>query len=396
MIEQIITFEAMEQAVSLFGSFDENIRMIEKEYNVSIVSRGSDLKIMGDAENVSRAVRAVNSLLTLINKGETLSEQNVRYVLSLVNEGNEDKLSAMTTDSICITAKGRPVKPKTLGQKKYTQAIDNNTITFGVGPAGTGKTYLAVAMAVTAFRAKEVNRIILTRPAVEAGEKLGFLPGDLQSKVDPYLRPLYDALFDMLGAENFQRYQERGAIEVAPLAYMRGRTLDDSFIILDEAQNTTPEQMKMFLTRLGFRSKMVVTGDITQIDLPDGKQSCLKKVLNILKNVNDIEIVCHQKILNRAKLLHHLIHLILRCHTHSVTDLIHLSLHLEQIRKCALQDIADCHPLLKNRMLVKITGANVLRPLNFSLIRLKFSSDNAHERRFSLSVRADKSNVLSF
>ena len=243
MIEQIITFEAMEQAVSLFGSFDENIRMIEKEYNVSIVSRGSDLKIMGDAENVSRAVRAVNSLLTLINKGETLSEQNVRYVLSLVNEGNEDKLSAMTTDSICITAKGRPVKPKTLGQKKYTQAIDNNTITFGVGPAGTGKTYLAVAMAVTAFRAKEVNRIILTRPAVEAGEKLGFLPGDLQSKVDPYLRPLYDALFDMLGAENFQRYQERGAIEVAPLAYMRGRTLDDSFIILDEAQNTTPEQM---------------------------------------------------------------------------------------------------------------------------------------------------------
>ncbi len=291
MIEQIITFEAMEQAVSLFGSFDENIRMIEKEYNVSVVSRGSDLKIMGDAENVSRAVRAVNSLLTLINRGETLSEQNVRYVLSLVNEGNEDKLSAMTTDSICITAKGRPVKPKTLGQKKYTQAINNNTITFGVGPAGTGKTYLAVAMAVTAFRAKEVNRIILTRPAVEAGEKLGFLPGDLQSKVDPYLRPLYDALFDMLGAENFQRYQERGAIEVAPLAYMRGRTLDDSFIILDEAQNTTPEQMKMFLTRLGFRSKMVVTGDITQIDLPDGKQSGLKKVLNILKNVNDIEIV---------------------------------------------------------------------------------------------------------
>lgn len=291
MIEQIITFEAMEQAVSLFGSFDENIRMIEKEYNVSIVSRGSDLKIMGDAENVSRAVRAVNSLLTLINKGETLSEQNVRYVLSLVNEGNEDKLSAMTTDSICITAKGRPVKPKTLGQKKYTQAIDNNTITFGVGPAGTGKTYLAVAMAVTAFRAKEVNRIILTRPAVEAGEKLGFLPGDLQSKVDPYLRPLYDALFDMLGAENFQRYQERGAIEVAPLAYMRGRTLDDSFIILDEAQNTTPEQMKMFLTRLGFNSKMVITGDVTQIDLPDGKRSGLVEATKILKNVDDIKTI---------------------------------------------------------------------------------------------------------
>lgn len=308
MIEQIITFEAMEQAISLFGSFDENIRMIEREYSVSIVSRGSDLKVMGDAENVSLAVRAINSLLTLINKGETLSEQNVRYVLSLVNEGNEDKLSTMTTDSICITSKGRPVKPKTLGQKNYTKAIEDNTITFGVGPAGTGKTYLAVAMAVTAFRAKEVNRIILTRPAVEAGEKLGFLPGDLQSKVDPYLRPLYDALFDMLGAENFQRYQERGAIEVAPLAYMRGRTLDDSFIILDEAQNTTPEQMKMFLTRLGFRSKMVVTGDITQIDLPDGKQSGLKKVLNILRDVDDIEIVrFNQKDVVRHRLVQDII-----------------------------------------------------------------------------------------
>lgn len=308
MIEQIITFDAMEQAVSLFGSFDENIRMIEREYRVSIVSRGSDLKVVGDAENVSLAVRAINSLLTLINKGETLSEQNIRYVLSLVNEGNEDKLSAMTTDTICITSKGRPVKPKTLGQKGYTKAIQDNTITFGVGPAGTGKTYLAVAMAVTAFRAKEVNRIILTRPAVEAGEKLGFLPGDLQSKVDPYLRPLYDALFDMLGAENFQRYQERGAIEVAPLAYMRGRTLDDSFIILDEAQNTTPEQMKMFLTRLGFRSKMVVTGDITQIDLPDGKQSGLKKVLNILKDVDDIEIVrFNQKDVVRHRLVQDII-----------------------------------------------------------------------------------------
>lgn len=291
MTEQTITIEAMDQAVSLFGSFDENIRMIEREFGVSIVSRGSDLKIMGDAEDVSKAVRTINSLLVLIGKGEALTDQNVRYVLSLVNEGNEDKIASMTNDSICITAKGRPVKPKTLGQKKYTQAIDEHTITFGVGPAGTGKTYLAVAMAVTAFRAKQVNRIILTRPAVEAGEKLGFLPGDLQSKVDPYLRPLYDALFDMLGAENFQNYQERGAIEVAPLAYMRGRTLDDSFIILDEAQNTTPEQMKMFLTRLGFRSKMVVTGDITQIDLPDGKKSGLKTVLNVLKDVDDIEII---------------------------------------------------------------------------------------------------------
>lgn len=288
--EQIITFDAMEQAVSLFGSFDENIKLIEKEFAVSIISRGSDLKIVGNAENVSFAVRAVNALLTLINKGETLSDQNVRYAIGLVKEGNDDKLAKMATDTVCITAKGKPIKAKTIGQKKYCEAINKNTITFGVGPAGTGKTYLAVALAVTAFRAKQVDKIILTRPAVEAGEKLGFLPGDLQSKVDPYLRPLYDALFDMLGAENFQKYQERGSIEVAPLAYMRGRTLDDSFIILDEAQNTTPEQMKMFLTRLGFNSKMVVTGDITQIDLPAGKKSGLTKVMRILKNVDDIEI----------------------------------------------------------------------------------------------------------
>ena len=291
MIEKIVTLEGVEQAVALFGSFDENIKMVESEFSVSIVSRGSDLKIMGDDENVSKAERAIKSLLVFIAKGEPLTEQNIRYVMTLVNEGNEDKLNSMTTDTICITSKGRPVKPKTIGQRNYTEAIKNNTITFGIGPAGTGKTYLAVAMAVTAFRAKEVSRIILTRPAVEAGEKLGFLPGDLQSKVDPYLRPLYDALFEMLGAENFQRYQERGAIEVAPLAYMRGRTLDDSFIILDEAQNTTPEQMKMILTRLGFRSKMVVTGDITQIDLPDGKKSGLKTVMHILRNVDDIEII---------------------------------------------------------------------------------------------------------
>ena len=308
MIEQIVELEATEQAVALFGSFDENIRMVEREFSVSIVSRGADLKIMGDAENVDKAKRAVNSLLIYIKRGEPLTEQNVRYVLSLVNEGNEDKLSSMPTGSICITSKGKPIKPKTLGQRKYTEAIKNNTITFGVGPAGTGKTYLAVAMAVTAFRAKEVNRVILTRPAVEAGEKLGFLPGDLQSKVDPYLRPLYDALFDMLGAENFQRYQERGSIEVAPLAYMRGRTLDDSFIILDEAQNTTAEQMKMFLTRLGFNSKMVVTGDITQIDLPEGKKSGLTTVLNILKNVDDIEIVrFNQKDVVRHRLVQDII-----------------------------------------------------------------------------------------
>ena len=226
----------------------------------------------------------------IINRGEALSEQNVRYVLSLVNDGNDDRLSEMTGDCVCITAKGKPIKPKTLGQKKYLESIKNNTITLGAGPAGTGKTYLAVAMAVNAFRAKEVNRIILTRPAVEAGEKLGFLPGDLQQKFDPYLRPLYDALFDMLGAESFQRYQERGSIEVAPLAYMRGRTLDDSFIILDEAQNTTREQMKMFLTRLGFNSKIVVTCDITQIDLPDGKKSGLVEAMKILRGIDDIAI----------------------------------------------------------------------------------------------------------
>ncbi len=291
MFEQIINVDRMEQAVSLFGSFDENIKLIEKEFSVAVISRGSELKVTGEAENVQKGVRAINGLLTLINRGESLSDQNVRYVLSLVNEGNEDKLEHMAADCVCITSKGKPVKPKTLGQKKYIETIRKNTITLGVGPAGTGKTYLAVAMAVTAFRAKEINRIILTRPAVEAGEKLGFLPGDLQQKVDPYLRPLYDALFDMLGAENFQKHQERGDIEVAPLAYMRGRTLDDSFIILDEAQNTTGEQMKMFLTRLGFNSKMVVTGDVTQIDLPDGKKSGLKEAMRILKNIEDIGVV---------------------------------------------------------------------------------------------------------
>lgn len=291
MFEQIINIDRMEQAVSLFGSFDENVKLIEKEFSVSVVSRGSDLKITGEPENVSAAARAVGGLLTLINKGEALSEQNVRYVISLVREGSENKLRSMSDDCICITAKGKPVKAKNLGQKKYIESIKDNTVVLGVGPAGTGKTYLAVAMAVSAFRAKEINRIILTRPAVEAGEKLGFLPGDLQQKVDPYLRPLYDALFDMLGAENFQKYQERGNIEVAPLAYMRGRTLDDSFIILDEAQNTTPEQMKMFLTRLGFNSKIVVTGDITQMDLPDGKRSGLVEAMKVLRHVEDVETV---------------------------------------------------------------------------------------------------------
>ena len=290
MLEQIISVDRMEQAVSLFGSFDENIRLIEQHYGVDVVTRGTDIKISGEPEAVTKAVRAVKGLLQLINRGEQLNEQNVRYVLMLVDEGSEEELPQLSSDSICITAKGRPVKPKTLGQKKYVEAIRDNTIVLGVGPDGTGKTYLAVAMAVSAFRAKEVNRIILTRPAVEAGESLGFLPGDLQSKVDPYLRPLYDALFDMLGSETYNKYMERGNIEVAPLAYMRGRTLDDSFIILDEAQNTTPEQMKMFLTRLGFNSKMVITGDVTQIDLPGERKSGLKEVMRILKGVEDISI----------------------------------------------------------------------------------------------------------
>lgn len=291
MTEQIINIDRMEQAVALFGTFDENIRLIQNEYMVSVVCRDSELKISGEPENVSKAAKVIESLLGLINRGEALSDQNVRYCMSLVNEGNEHRIEQIAGDCICITSRGKPVKPKTLGQKSYCNAIRQNTVTFGVGPAGTGKTYLAVAMAVTAFRAREVNRIILTRPAVEAGEKLGFLPGDLQSKVDPYLRPLYDALFDMLGAETYQKYVEKGNIEVAPLAYMRGRTLDDSFIILDEAQNTTREQMKMFLTRLGFNSKMVITGDITQIDLPNGVRSGLKDAVRILKDIDGIETI---------------------------------------------------------------------------------------------------------
>jgi phosphate starvation-inducible PhoH-like protein len=232
----------------------------------------------------------VEGLLSLAAKGEAIDEQKVRYLIDLVKSGNDDKIGAMAQDVICVTAKGKPIKAKTLGQQKYMKAIAKNTITIGVGPAGTGKTYLAVAAAVAAFRERTVNRIILTRPAVEAGERLGFLPGDLQNKVDPYLRPLYDALYDMLGPETFQKYQERGSIEVAPLAYMRGRTLDDSFIILDEAQNTTKEQMKMFLTRLGFGSKIVITGDVTQIDLPGDKISGLKDALRVLEGVKDIAI----------------------------------------------------------------------------------------------------------
>ena len=280
----------MEEAVNLFGSFDENIRLLEAEFQVQAVNRGGEIVVSGEPENVMLAVKAVQALLTLSGKGENITDQHVRYVIGLVRSGQSERSSELTQDVICITSKGRPVKPKTIGQKEYVNAILKQTVTIGVGPAGTGKTYLAVAAAVAAFRDKQVNRIILTRPAVEAGERLGFLPGDLQNKVDPYLRPLYDALYDMLGAETFQKYQERGSIEVAPLAYMRGRTLDDSFIILDEAQNTTREQMKMFLTRLGFGSKIVITGDVTQIDLPDDKVSGLKDAVRVLDGVKDIAI----------------------------------------------------------------------------------------------------------
>ncbi len=289
-MEQRISIERLEQAINLFGSFDENIRLIESEFHVTVANREGELRVNGEPEDTMLACKALSALLTLSNRGEAINEQNVRYVIGLAHSGQEEKIGELTQDVICISAKGRPIKPKTIGQKEYVDSISQNTVTIGVGPAGTGKIYLAVAAAVAAFRERKINRIILTRPAVEAGERLGFLPGDLQSKVDPYLRPLYDALFDMLGAETYQKYLERGNIEVAPLAYMRGRTLDDSFIILDEAQNTSCEQMKMFLTRMGFGSKMVITGDATQIDLPADKLSGLKQAVRVLKNVEGIGI----------------------------------------------------------------------------------------------------------
>lgn len=291
MTERTINAERVEQLIDVFGSFDENIKKIETEFHVRVTNRNEELKIAGeDEESVFLAARAIEGLLALAAKGEQIDEQKVHYLLGLVRSGDDDKIGQIAKDVVCVTAKGRPVKAKTIGQQKYLKAIEKNTITIGVGPAGTGKTYLAVAEAVAAFRAKTVNRIILTRPAVEAGERLGFLPGDLQNKVDPYLRPLYDALFDMLGPDTYNKYLERGNIEVAPLAYMRGRTLDDSFIILDEAQNTTREQMKMFLTRLGFGSKIVITGDVTQIDLPADKTSGLKEAIRVLSDVEDIAI----------------------------------------------------------------------------------------------------------
>lgn len=288
MAEKNIELDSVETAASVFGNCDRNIRLLEKEFSVTAVCRGTALRLSGEEPNVAAAARAVEGMLLLTENHTPLEDQTVHYCMSLAHDGKEKRVKELTEDFITVTVKGRPIRPKTLGQKEYLKAIQSHAITFGVGPAGTGKTYLAVAMAVKAFKSKDVSRIILTRPAVEAGEKLGFLPGDLQQKVDPYLRPLYDGLFDLLGAETYERLVEKQIIEVAPLAYMRGRTLDDSFIILDEAQNTTPEQMKMFLTRIGFGSKAVITGDVTQIDLPDGKTSGLKEASRVLMDVPDI------------------------------------------------------------------------------------------------------------
>ena len=290
-MERHIEADRIELVINLFGSFDENVRLIEKELDVAIINRGSDIKIGGEPEMVDKAVSAVNALLAMASRGENIGEQEVRYVMSQVETGNEEQLEDLGKDVICINSRGVPIKAKTLGQKTYLKTIKENAVVFGIGPAGTGKTYLAVAAAVNAFKNKEVDKIILTRPAIEAGESLGFLPGDMQEKVDPYLRPLYDALGEMLGYENFHKNLERGIIEVAPLAYMRGRTLDNAFIILDEAQNTTAEQMKMFLTRMGFSSHIVVTGDVTQIDLPRDKKSGLRDAEIVLKNVEGIEFV---------------------------------------------------------------------------------------------------------
>lgn len=289
--EKTINLNKIESAMNLFGKYDENIRLIEETFTVRIVSRGEELKILGVPDQVSKAHRVVEQLINMAERGELITRQNVNYIMQLVNDDIPDISGDYLKDCLCLTSRGKQIKAKTHGQKEYINAVKNNDIAFSIGPAGTGKTYLAVAMAVTAFRNKDVNRIVLTRPAVEAGEKLGFLPGDLQNKVDPYLRPLYDALFDILGSETYFKLLEKNMIEIAPLAYMRGRTLDDSFIILDEAQNTTPEQMKMFLTRIGFGSKAIITGDITQIDLPPDKKCGLKEAARILKNIKGIEFV---------------------------------------------------------------------------------------------------------
>ena len=310
MSEAIVMTQSNEATAALFGAFDMNIKIVENAFGVRVSNRNNDtdigdaIVVSGEASDVKAAVRVLEYLKRMIGDGEILSEQSIEYVISAVKDGQDEGLEDCSKDVICITNRGKPIKAKTVGQKKYIKAIKTNTVVLGLGPAGTGKTFLAVAMAVEALRQKTVNRIILTRPAVEAGERLGFLPGDLQSKIDPYLRPLYDALFEMLGAENFQKYMERGTIEIAPLAYMRGRTLDDSFIILDEAQNTTGEQMKMFLTRLGYNSKAVVTGDLSQTDLPRGVKSGLSTAAAILQNIEGIGIF---EFSERDVVRHHLV-----------------------------------------------------------------------------------------
>ena len=291
LVENTVKLNNMEYIMNLFGNYDENIKIIEEAFNVKVISRDDEIKVIGEQEAADNAKAVISRLIKIAAKGDVITKQNVSYLVQLCNDNQLDKADDYLADYICITVKGKQIKPKTYGQKRYIDSIKGNDIVFGVGPAGTGKTFLAVAMAVTAFKNKEVNRIILTRPAVEAGEKLGFLPGDLQNKVDPYLRPLYDGLYEIMGIEAYQKFLEKGMIEVAPLAYMRGRTLDDAFIILDEAQNTTPEQMKMFLTRIGFGSKMVITGDITQVDLPGDKKSGLKEVIKVLKDIKGIEFI---------------------------------------------------------------------------------------------------------
>ena len=286
-----IRLDDMDKALALFGKFDENIKQIEEGFDVDIVVRENEIKVIGEEDAVGRAERVIYSLLDQIEGDNEINPQNVFYTINMVKEGQDGKLNDMLNDVVCVTARGKQIKSKTLGQRLYVKAMRENDIVFSIGPAGTGKTYLAMAMAINSFKNREVSRIVLTRPAVEAGERLGYLPGDLQEKVDPYLRPLYDALYDIMGAETFQKHMEKGLIEVAPLAYMRGRTLDDSFIILDEAQNTTGEQMKMFLTRMGYGSKMIITGDITQIDLPSSKRSGLKLVTKILDGIDGISFV---------------------------------------------------------------------------------------------------------
>ncbi|WP_313232390.1 PhoH family protein [Tissierella praeacuta] len=289
--ENSIIIENHEIIREIFGELDENINIIKEELGINIAIRDDKIKLYGNKVSIDLGEKLIYNLIEIVKEQGKLDEHNLRYSIKLLLEGQKEYVKELLKEVICVTSSGKSIKPKTLGQKRYLDSIRKNDIVFGIGPAGTGKTYLAMAMAVQSFKNKEVNRIILTRPAVEAGESLGFLPGDLQEKVDPYLRPIYDALFDILGAESYAKYMEKGLIEVAPLAYMRGRTLDSSYVILDEAQNTTNEQMKMFLTRLGFGSKAIITGDITQIDLSKGKESGLKTISNVLKDVNGIDFI---------------------------------------------------------------------------------------------------------